>query len=353
MNELWAKTVAGSDRLLAGRLAYEDSARRAHRLNAAALAASAALQRGSAVTQELGALGVAGEGDAVVARALSMVPAAAHSKRGVPSLQALTHRFESSVREAVRVAYMVPEAAPPVIGQAVGTAAAKLVSVAQPVTHAVAADASAGSTSGSSSGSGVSASDLRATVAPSSSPSVPVDASRAPATAAAQERSASFLVKPTLEKAKASAMAALGFASDVVTSVAGGEAGAPSPAAAAVEKAREVKGAAVEKAREVTEKAREVTAPAREAGERLSKLKASAQAATADIAALDRLLESAEGQLLAGDLESAIDTLGRLPAGAPADAARDWIDVARQRVAVERAAALVRARATLVTAAMY
>jgi hypothetical protein len=50
-------------------------------------------------------------------------------------------------------------------------------------------------------------------------------------------------------------------------------------------------------------------------------------------------------------LDAAIALLGAL-AGAPADAAREWVDGARARIAADRAADICRARAILVTDAV-
>ena len=63
------------------------------------------------------------------------------------------------------------------------------------------------------------------------------------------------------------------------------------------------------------------------------------------------MLELAEAAVAVGDLDAAIALLGAL-AGAPADAAREWVDGARARIAADRAADICRARAILVTDAV-
>lgn len=128
--------VAAVDALLASRGEYESASRRVHRvatavaaLNAAlggvtALSASPAGRTGPA-TQEVAALTVASDGDAVMAKAAALLPPAVHTAGGVPTLHALQRRFDG-VAKAGRRAALTPENSG-VLGSAVGSVTSALL----------------------------------------------------------------------------------------------------------------------------------------------------------------------------------------------------------------------------------
>jgi hypothetical protein len=310
---LRTKAVAATAGLLQRRLEYEAAARRAHRVNASAMALLIALEGGRPATQEVAALRVAGEGDRVIEAALrAYLPAEAHSPRGVPTLGHLQLRF-GSVLHAVRVAALTPEGKG-VLGQAVGTAAARLV--------VPGADSPLRVVDGSA-------------VSSAAAPAQPV-IEAAPSTAAAQGRSLTTVVGPYLADFKegvqslwhtitGSEPAAAGSGAPSAAAAAAAEAG--SPLKPLVEGAAKAKGAVID-------------------------LASAAQEKTADIRHLNTLFDAAEAAVVAGDLDSAVLLLSRLP-GFPGEAARDWVEQARLRIATDRATAVVRARAALLADSMY
>jgi len=91
----------------------------------AAARAADALQRARPSTSELAGLQVAADGDAVILKALSMLPKEVHSTRGVASTNALQVRFMTASK-AARTAALTPEGTG-MLGQALGAATSRLV----------------------------------------------------------------------------------------------------------------------------------------------------------------------------------------------------------------------------------
>jgi len=303
---LRTKAVAATAGLLQRRLEYEAAARRAHRVNASAMALLVALEGGRPATQEVAALRVAGEGDRVIEAALrSYLPAEAHSPRGVPTLGHLQLRF-GSVLHAVRVAALTPEGKG-VLGQAVGTAAARLVVPGADFPLRVVEGSAASS---------------------AAAPAQPV-IEAAPSTAAAKGRSLTTVVGPYIADFT-------GGVQSLWHTLTGSEApGAAAPAAA-----------------EADSPLKPLVEGAAKAKEAVIDLASAAQEKTADIRHLNTLFDAAEAAVVAGDLDSAVLLLSRLP-GFPGEAARDWVEQARLRIATDRATAVVRARAALLADSMY
>jgi hypothetical protein len=310
---LRTKAVAATAGLLQRRLEYEAAARRAHRINASALALLVALEGGRPATQEVAALRVAGEGDRVIEAALrSYLPAEAHSPRGVPTLGHLQLRF-GSVLHAVRVAALTPEGKG-VLGQAVGTAAARLV--------VPGADSPLRVVEGGAASS-------------AAAPAQPV-IEAAPSTAAAKGRSLTTVVGPYLADLA-------GGVQSLWRTVTGSE---PTPAGSGAP------GAAAATAPEADSPLKPLVEGAAKAKGAVIDLASAAQEKTADIRHLNTLFDAAEAAVVAGDLDSAVLLLSRLP-GFPGEAARDWVEQARLRIATDRATAVVRARAALLADSMY
>jgi len=288
--------VGGTEAFLASRVGYEAAARKVHRTAAAVLALEAALQRPAPATQEIAALSVAAEGDAVIQRAVSMLPPQAHAAAGVATVAALQMRYLAASR-AARVAALTPEGTG-IIGQAVGAAAAKLMVPASPVL-------AGGLSSG---GSGAAAAPLPLT---------------------SEERSSSAFLGPLLSSAAASAVTAY------VSIFGGAGAGTASSLAA---QAGGVQAQLHDGAGKAVEAVKELAAVAEDRNAAVNRV--------------NSIFARADAAVAAGDLQAAVDALGGL-SGYPLEAVRDWADAARVRVATDRAAAIARARAALLTAAMY
>jgi hypothetical protein len=115
-----------ADQWLSEREAYERRSRHVHKITLCALALLQRVQRGGGpLTQEAAALQVAADGDAVVQRALDMIPGVAHSAAGVPTLQELRERWVFVARAARHAALTPPSSG--VLGQAVGAATSALL----------------------------------------------------------------------------------------------------------------------------------------------------------------------------------------------------------------------------------
>jgi Mitochondrial inner membrane protein len=326
MERLREAVIGPTEALLASRLDYEDSARKAHRVNAAVLALTGALNEPRPATQEIAALKVAGEGDKVIGAALALLPPQVHGTKGVPTLSSLQLRFHH-VLHAARVASLTPEGTG-VIGQAVGTAAAKLV---VPSSHALTSGGNAPSSSSSAASGTV-------VVSPSSAaaPVVKPSPSTSPATAAAMERSLTGMIAPFFSTAK-DGVSSL-YSKLVGSSPSPSGSASSSPIDAAPKELKETVAAVGEVVHKATGKVKEVAAVAKER--------------TQEVRTFNETMEKADALVQKGDLDAAVKILEALE-GSPAEVARDWVEQARLRIATDRAASVARSRAIVLTASMY
>jgi len=282
--------------LLAERSAYERAAHRQHRLALTTMALAAALERPAPATYQVAAVKVAGEGDAVVGKALSLLPADVHSVRGVPTLASLQTRYWK-VADAIRVAAVVPEGTG-AVGQVLGTA-----------TNALLIEG------------------------PTRSMDSYVDA----AAVARAKAAAGVVERPPAPPSPAPLTVALNSGVQAAWSTVAGWFGAN--VAPSVPNTDDIVPA------EVKQTVQKAVATAAD-------LRATTRELTTDIERVHAIVEHASAAVATGDLAAAITHLSQV-GGSGGEAARDWIRAARLRIATDDAASLLRARAAVLTAALY
>lgn len=296
LSELQSK-VAAADQALAVRAAYERVSARVHRISLATAALVQALEFAGPATQEVAALQVASAGDAVILKAIQVMPEAVHSKQGVATRYALQGRF-GSVAKAGRVAALTPENSG-VLGSAVGAAKAAIV--------------------------------IPATKAATEARLAAIDLTERAKAAVQHPIEALQGAAVSISGLWQSAMVKAGLTTAKVDEAVAPAAEAKAPAAAPAGQFREAAEAAAQAGRRVAAGMEELTGEAR---------------------AVATLFDRAETAVAVGDLQTAVSLLSGL-SGHAAEAVEGWVSDAKARMDADKAVGLMHARAALLAASLY
>lgn len=286
--------VAALNTLLTDRQAYEKASARVHRIELAVLALINASDRPVPLTQEMAALKVAGSGDALIDRAVALMPKEAHGARGIPSVADLQLRYARDVAATARTAAFTPVEGG-VVGHALAAASARLVP-----------------RSPRSNGTGKEEVPASVVAAPASEESV------------SGPRSPLSPIAPYVSEAIKTVREATGTA----------DASTPAEVASKVLPAAVVEGA-------------------KRGLDNLASIQTAAKEKASEVERVREALDAVEDLVAGGQIERAVDTLTVMRDGLVADVVKDWVRDAQLRVAADRAAKLARARAGVLAATLY
>ncbi len=306
--------VAALDELLASRNAYEKIASRTVRFALSVAALAKAIDSRFCATQPEAAVRVAaGADDALVAKAVSMLPPAVYLRDGVPTFIELRSRFANVSSAGRRSA----AGGTGVLGQALSIAGATIVLPAQNAANAVKSGLVESIEMAKDGASAVGAAAVNA-AAPYPFLSPVINA------ASSAFSSASVAMSDVTRHAK-----------DAITKTIEGVWGAISPPA----EAPLLSGGAAE----LAAKANQTLAAGREVFEMSSQ----------EVRRTATVFDAAEAALAVGNLACAVEVLTALR-GTPAEAAIvDWLNSAEQRITADRAVRLLTAKSNLMQAALY
>lgn len=315
LNELNVR-VAALDDLLSSRNAYEKVASRTVRFALSVAALAKAVDTRFCATQPEAAVRVAaGADDALVAKAISMLPAAVYARDGVPTLTDLHMRFASVSTAGRRAA-----GGTGVLGQALGIAGSTIVLPAQNALDAVKCGFFDGLQTIEDGAAAVGAAAVNAAAPyPFLAPVVSAVSSGL-ASASTAIGDVTKQVKEAISKTIEGAWGAIST---------------PAPA----EALPLLTGSAADLAAEAKKK----ISAGREAFEISSQ----------EVHRTAAIFDAAEAALAVGNLARAVEVLAVLR-GTPAEAAVvDWLKVAEQRIAADRAVRLLCAKSNLMHASLY
>jgi len=319
--------VAAHDSLLASRAASDAFSARIHRMTLASQALAHVLEQGRGpATQEVAAVqaSFAGAADPVIAIVLAALPREVHARSGVPTRYALQGGFATLVKEARRAA-LTPEAVSGV-----------------------------SDTLGKAFGSGVASVVLPAAQLAASARDAVVDAVKTVSDAASDlKRSVSDAAAPVVSvfSGIASSLGLGGKARGL------DGAAAPAPAAAAAPLAAPAASPG-ESTAESAPAMRDAFSALTSAATAASNAAAAAAAGASDIQRVGSIFDRAEAAVAHGDLGVALDVLSELKTHRQGELLASqvlsaWSDSARARLQTDRSVRLLRARTSVVAAALW